>query len=86
MNALTSKQKQELAPWEPYFRTVVYAQYMRNMTDREFAKLSTIWTKMSGETVTGCNRCNKMALLKRIGTLYFKPTVKNTQTRKENER
>ncbi len=76
---LTDKQKQELAPWEPYFRTVVYASYMRNLTDREFLKLAALWEKMSGEKVSGCMACSKMALLRRIGTIYFAPTAKKVK-------
>ena len=83
MIELTDKQKKELAPWDSYFRTVVYASYMRNLTDREFSRLAEVWEKISGERVNGCMACNKMALLKRIGTIYFTPTVKKVKrTRK----
>lgn len=83
MIELTDKQKQELAPWESYFRTVVRAGYMRNLTDRDFLKLTEVWEGISGEVVRGCAACNKMSVLKRIGTAYFAPTVKKVKrTRK----
>lgn len=85
MIELTDEQKQELAPWESYFKTAVRANYIRNLTDRDFLKLAEVWRGISGEVVRGCTACNKMSVLKRIGTAYFAPTVKKVKRNRSNK-